>query len=454
MRMCIDTMRRTHALGGCQRGQGATEFLIILAVLLMVFLILLQVQFDVLTLVTKQSRHAKARAAIDDLGDAAELVYQQGPGARTKVYIALPNTIDRVAVANKTLAVSFFGEQDTLHRSFGFDINGTLPTEEGFYWIIVEAIDDAVRFNATGVLTVASPQAACGNNVKEPGEQCDGTALGGQSCAGLGFSSGTLSCTAGCSYDTSACVADITPPGSVGNLLSPVQGTTWIYWTWSNPIDADFSRAIIFIDGVNVANTSDAFYNATGFSPDTAHTLTLHTKDLAGNINAADVNSTNRTLPLPPASAVLFYDDFESWGAGECAHPGIWTLCSQGDGHITRNNKNVYNGTWVAQFDDHDSDTDSLTACLDLGSYSAATLEFAWVKEGLDAGEYGKLDINTSVSGYGEAFSSGSGTSSYARQTVDLTPYLSTETCIRFHALADLGADRFYLDDVRITAQS
>jgi len=44
----------------------------------------------------------------------------------------------------------------------------------------------------------------CGNGVREPGEQCEGADLGGQTCEGLGLGSGALSCTS-CLFDTSGC---------------------------------------------------------------------------------------------------------------------------------------------------------------------------------------------------------------------------------------------------------
>lgn len=47
----------------------------------------------------------------------------------------------------------------------------------------------------------------CGNDaIDAAGEQCDGVDLGGASCTSLGFTSGTLGCTAGCGFDTSACL--------------------------------------------------------------------------------------------------------------------------------------------------------------------------------------------------------------------------------------------------------
>ena len=46
----------------------------------------------------------------------------------------------------------------------------------------------------------------CGNNVAEGTELCDGTDLGGESCATQGFDTGTLFCNFDCDgFDTSSC---------------------------------------------------------------------------------------------------------------------------------------------------------------------------------------------------------------------------------------------------------
>ena len=45
----------------------------------------------------------------------------------------------------------------------------------------------------------------CGNGVKEPGEACDGSDLGGATCSTQGCTGGSLSCTVACDYDRSAC---------------------------------------------------------------------------------------------------------------------------------------------------------------------------------------------------------------------------------------------------------
>ncbi|MBW2964234.1 DNRLRE domain-containing protein, partial [Candidatus Woesearchaeota archaeon] len=99
---------------------------------------------------------------------------------------------------------------------------------------------------------------------------------------------------------------DTTPPGSVTGLTNRSAGSSWIYWNWTNPADIDFSAAIIYINGTNVANSSNNYYNATGLASDTTYTITVHTKDTNGNVNTSDVNSTARTAvavdTTPPAS--------------------------------------------------------------------------------------------------------------------------------------------------------
>ncbi len=62
---------------------------------------------------------------------------------------------------------------------------------------------------ATGTTSAppTAPGPQCGNGAINAGEQCDGTNLSGQSCTtiGQGFTGGTLSCTAGCQFNTALC---------------------------------------------------------------------------------------------------------------------------------------------------------------------------------------------------------------------------------------------------------
>jgi hypothetical protein len=90
---------------------------------------------------------------------------------------------------------------------------------------------------------------------------------------------------------------DMTPPGAITGLSSPSQGVTWIYWNWINPTNIDFYQNIIYLDGINIANTSNNFSNATGLAQNTTYTITINTKDFDENVNATNVSNTNETLP-------------------------------------------------------------------------------------------------------------------------------------------------------------
>lgn len=61
-------------------------------------------------------------------------------------------------------------------------------------------------------------QASCGNGNIEANEECDGLTLGGTTCASLGFSGGTLTCSAACDFDTSQCTGG--PRAYITNVLS------------------------------------------------------------------------------------------------------------------------------------------------------------------------------------------------------------------------------------------
>jgi cysteine-rich repeat protein len=55
----------------------------------------------------------------------------------------------------------------------------------------------------------------CGNSVIEAGEECDLTELDGETCASLGYTGGTLACYANCTYNVQAC--DDPPAQTCGN---------------------------------------------------------------------------------------------------------------------------------------------------------------------------------------------------------------------------------------------
>lgn len=62
--------------------------------------------------------------------------------------------------------------------------------------------------------------ANCGNGVAEEGESCDGADLGGGTCSGLGYAGGDLECSPACVYDTSTCCSDSCPSAGVAQCVN------------------------------------------------------------------------------------------------------------------------------------------------------------------------------------------------------------------------------------------
>ena len=58
---------------------------------------------------------------------------------------------------------------------------------------------------AGGMAGAGGAPAGCGDGMIQPGEECDGAALGGKTCADVQGQSGALACTPSCRFDTSKC---------------------------------------------------------------------------------------------------------------------------------------------------------------------------------------------------------------------------------------------------------
>lgn len=74
---------------------------------------------------------------------------------------------------------------------------------------------DQIDSDGDGVGDACSA-AACGNGVRESGEDCDGVDLGGTTCIDLGYDGGDLACS-DCLYDDSACTSGPTCPDADGD---------------------------------------------------------------------------------------------------------------------------------------------------------------------------------------------------------------------------------------------
>ncbi len=93
--------------------------------------------------------------------------------------------------------------------------------------------------------------------------------------------------------------SDATPPASISNLQNTT-GNFYHNWSWTNPLDSDFNRTMIYLNGVFVTNVSNitVFYNLTVNAHNTS-TISTHTVDNSSNVNSTWVNHTS-SIPNNP----------------------------------------------------------------------------------------------------------------------------------------------------------
>ena len=88
------------------------------------------------------------------------------------------------------------------------ELNGRYCITEGFDGGNLACASDCRSFDTSSCTRTSPPGGTCGDGTVDPGEACDGTDLGGASCESQGFKTGTLSCAASCTFDTSACLTE------------------------------------------------------------------------------------------------------------------------------------------------------------------------------------------------------------------------------------------------------
>lgn len=138
--------------------------------------------------------------------------------------------------------------------------------------------DDTVAAARGGALP-----AECGSGaIDAASEQCDGSDLGGDSCASLGFASGTLGCTTACRFDTSACAMGALPATGQTRCWSQVSGSA-----------VEVACPGTGADGENQAGATIAFIdNGDGTVTDANTGLTWEKKDDAEGVHDKDSRVT------------------------------------------------------------------------------------------------------------------------------------------------------------------
>jgi hypothetical protein len=175
----------------------------------------------------------------------------------------------------------------------------------------------------TGGSTGAS--GSCGNGKSDPGESCDGADLQNATCAGLGFSGGSLACSSSCQFNVSSCTGGtITPTVTASRTTctapcgvffdatatSGLSGSNYwrASWTWD------------FNDPTSTHKGTVGFVVAHVFDNPGTYRVVTRVHDLAGNAGSATT-----TITVNPMSGGTTYyvasNGSDSNSGTDMAHP-------------------------------------------------------------------------------------------------------------------------------------
>ncbi|MFP4403560.1 MAG: DUF2341 domain-containing protein [Candidatus Woesearchaeota archaeon] len=185
-----------------KRSQGSIEVLVLLAVSLVVLMTIIQTSQKSLNQYESMIDQKKTDSVLNEIVMAANLVYQQGDGAKTKVLIDVPENIENITIKNKTITATFFSGT-AKYRNFNYNVLGELPTNVGSYYVEIEAQNNVVLISTN--ISKIHDIPVCGNSIIELGEECDNLNLNSKTCMDLEFSGGILRCSDNCMFDTSGC---------------------------------------------------------------------------------------------------------------------------------------------------------------------------------------------------------------------------------------------------------
>jgi hypothetical protein len=141
------------------KGQGATELLVLLAVIALTGLIIYSASQTNISQSSETLITSQARATVNDLSSAASQVYSEGVGAKTKVYITIPEGANpsRIFINNTIINIGMtLGPQTTTdintQTSMKVVQGADFPTTPGSYWVTVTAMQGYVLIGDTYLL--------------------------------------------------------------------------------------------------------------------------------------------------------------------------------------------------------------------------------------------------------------------------------------------------------------
>jgi len=121
-----------------KRGQNAVETLIILGVIIAIFTMMIVVNQDVVRSYNSKFTVDRTNSALNDITNAAQSVYQQGVGAKTRITINFPDGVANITFKNNIIKFRL-DSNNLIQKKFEFNVSGKLVSNEGRRFINFES---------------------------------------------------------------------------------------------------------------------------------------------------------------------------------------------------------------------------------------------------------------------------------------------------------------------------
>jgi hypothetical protein len=121
------------------RAQATIEWMIILSVSVLILAVMLSFNGDNYSFFENNLKASQAKASLNDLKRAADFVYSQGEGARTRLYVTVPASSN---ISVRTLSsgsgqiqaiVRVSGKEEDFDVFTAANLTGSIPTLSGSY---------------------------------------------------------------------------------------------------------------------------------------------------------------------------------------------------------------------------------------------------------------------------------------------------------------------------------
>jgi hypothetical protein len=133
------------------RGQAAVEWMVVLSVAMLVLAVMLSFNEENYRSFRDNLRVSQAKASLNDLENAVNFVYSQGLGAKTRIYVTVPEasnfTVNTLSSGEGQIEALVYirGKEEYFEVYTQANLTGSLPEKAGQYCIDVECLGEVVN---------------------------------------------------------------------------------------------------------------------------------------------------------------------------------------------------------------------------------------------------------------------------------------------------------------------